>query len=78
MIKEGKLDDAKEYAEDNKEKLNRYRSVEAVKKAEANFSERIRMVERSDLDPDVKKERIANINKMKDQVARRLTPGYAG
>lgn len=78
MLKEGRTEDAKEYAEDNKDKLSRYKSVEAVKRTEAKYSEQIRQIERSDLDPAEKKTRIANINKMKDLASRKLTPGYAG
>ena len=77
MLKEGKIEDAKQYAEDNRDKLSRYKSVESVKKVEAKFSERIRQIERSSLDPDEKKAQIANVNRMKDFAARRLTPGYS-
>ena len=75
MIKEGKIDDARDYAEDNADKLRRYRVVEQVKRAESKFNENIRSVERSDLEPSEKKLRIERIQKMKESVAKRIAPG---
>jgi len=75
MIKEGKIDDAREYAEDNAEKLKRYRMVEQVKRTEAKFNENIRAIERGDLDPEEKKLRIERIQQMKENVAKRIAPG---
>ena len=75
MIKEGKIDDAREYAEDNAEKLKRYRMVEQVKRTEAKFNENIRAIERGDLDPGEKKLRIERIQQMKENVAKRIAPG---
>ena len=77
LLKDGKIEDAKEYAEDNKEALSRYRQVEGVKKIAAKFNERIRAIERSDIDADQKKEQIANINKMKESVAKRLSESHS-
>lgn len=75
MVKEGKIDDAKEYAEDNADKLKRYRAVEQVKRIESKFNERIRSVERGDLEPDEKKLRIDRIQKLKEIAAKRIAPG---
>jgi hypothetical protein len=76
MVKEGKIEEARTYAEDNADKLKRYRVVEQVKRTEAKFNENIRAIERGDLDPDEKKLRIERIQKMKETVAKRLAPGY--
>ena len=75
LVKDGKMGEAQEYMEDNKDKLSRYRSTEAVKKAESRLNEQIRLVERSNLSADEKRERINAINKQKEQVAMRLAPG---
>ena len=75
LVKDGKMGEVQEYMEDNKDKLSRYRSTEAVKKAESRLNEQIRLVERSNLSADEKRERINAINKQKEQVAMRLAPG---
>ena len=75
MIKDGRIDEAKDYAADNQDKMIRYRQVEAVKKVESNLNERIRKIERSDMDSGEKKDAIALINKQKEQVAKRITAG---
>lgn len=63
---------AQEYREDHLDALKKYRSVEAVKKAESNLNTRIRMIERSSKSSDEKRELINLINRQKDQIARRL------
>lgn len=75
LLKEGKTAEAKEFFQANKEDLTKYRSVERVKQAEAKFNERIRMIERSAMDPAVKKEKIREIQVQKDRVARLVAPG---
>lgn len=75
MLKDGRMEEAKEYAEDNNDQLIRYRKVESVKKMESNLNERIRKIERSDMDSDQKKDAIALINKQKEQVAKRIAVG---
>lgn len=75
LLKEGKVAEAKEFFEDNKESLLKYKSVEKVKAAEAKFNERIRMIERSAMDPAEKKTKIREIQVQKDRVARLVAPG---
>jgi hypothetical protein len=70
MLKEGKTADAKEFFEANKESLSKYRKVETIKRAEAKFNERIRMIERSNIKPDEKRELIRTIRDQQDRVAR--------
>ena len=76
LMKQGRYAEASAFQKENKEELAKYRSVEHVKRSEARFNERIRMIERSNLDPDVKKEQILQIQKLKDRTARMVAPGY--
>lgn len=73
MRKEGRLDEAKEYAEDNADKLKAYRSVEAVKKQEKQINERIRMIERSELHPAEKRIKIRELKRKQSEIAERLS-----
>lgn len=75
LLKDGKVEEAKAYREDNADKLRRYGQVEAVKKIETNYNQRIHRIEISDIDPDQKKEQIKNINKLKEAAAKRIAPG---
>ena len=76
LLKDGKAEAAKEYLADHADELIRYRQVERVKRIETQFNERIHSIERSDLDPGEKRIRIERINKMKENAAKRLAPGY--
>lgn len=77
LMKQGRYAEAAEFQKENKEALAKYRSVEHVKKSEAKYNERIRMIERSNLDPDAKKAQIRQIQKMKDRTAKMVAPGYS-
>jgi len=77
LIKEGKLDEAREFRAENLTKLSQYQIIERVKKAETLYNERIRMIERSEMDPDLKREKILELQKKKDQIARRVAPGLS-
>ena len=70
LAKTGKTDEAATFLEANRDKLMKYRKVEHVKAAETKLNERIRIIERSAMEPDAKKAAIAAINAQKDQVAR--------
>ncbi len=72
LRKQGKTAEAQEYLADNKEKLQKYSQVEHVKKAEAKLSERIRVIERSNMQPDEKRDLVIQIRKQQDQLARRV------
>lgn len=72
LQKEGKTEEAKEYREDNKDKLAKYRRVENIKKQASQINERIRGIERGNLDSDEKRRRINNLRKQQDVIARRL------
>lgn len=73
LIKQGKVAEAREFYEGNKDKIARYKMVERVKSEEAKYNELIRMIERSNIDPEVKKARIVEIRAKQDKLARIVT-----
>jgi hypothetical protein len=70
LQKEGKTAEAKEFFEDHKGDLTKYRKVEGIKRGEAKFNERIRMIERSNIPADQKRDLIRTIREQKDRLAR--------
>lgn len=70
LLREGKGEEAQAFREANADLLNRYKEVERIKKAESALNARARMIERSDMDPDRKRELLRQINEQKDRVAR--------
>lgn len=74
LVKEGKVEEAQAFRQDHQDELSRYRQVEQVKKAEASLNARQRMIERSNVDPDTKRELIRKLQEQKDQRARVLNP----
>ena len=63
---------AEAYKGDHQDALRKFKGVEDVKRSMSNFNERIRLIERGNLDPDVKRERIVAIQKEKDKTARKV------
>lgn len=74
LQKEGKTEEARDFQQANRDELGRYRQVENVKKGESELNALQRMVERSNMDPDAKRERIRQIQMQKDQRARLVAP----
>jgi len=72
LVKQGRREEAKEFLDENRETLAKYKGVEQAKRAASTMNERIRMIERSALDPDVKQERIRAIREQQDKIARSL------
>ena len=70
LQKEGKREEAAEFAADNRDLLSKYRQVGNVKRQESRLNERIRMIERSNMDATTKRELIRSIQIQKDRVAR--------
>lgn len=70
LLKEGRADEAKAFFEDNREKIAKHKVIQKAKEGETKFGEMIRAIERSNLDPDVKKERIRQIRAQQDRLAR--------
>ena len=75
LKREGRIEEAREYMAEHADELKRYKPLAKVKEMESKLNERIRAIERSNIDPDQKKTQIDNVKKMKDQVARRVAPG---
>lgn len=76
LMKTGRREEAREFFQENKADIVRYGASEKVKAAETRYNELIRMIERSNLDSDVKKDRIRAIERKKDALARIVAPGY--
>lgn len=71
LLKEGKVQEAQEFREDNLSKIANYHRIEHVKKAETSLNNRIRMVERStSMDADQKRELIRGLNQNKERIAK--------
>jgi hypothetical protein len=73
LQKEGRAQEAAEFAQDNQGKLSKYHFIKRIKRQEASANQRIRMIERSEMDSDSKRELIRQIQKQKDQIARRIS-----
>ena len=69
LQKQGKEEEADKFAEKNVDKLNKYRSVERVKKSASRINEQIRIIERSALDGVEKREKIRELNRAKERMA---------
>lgn len=72
LVKEGKTEEAADFAKSNKEDLDKYRQVERVKQVASSANQRIRMIERSAMDADTKRTLIREIQARKDKAAREL------
>lgn len=70
LLKEGKTAEAKEFRDENTDLLKKYRSIGAVKRKESAFNERIRVIERSNMSADAKRDLIRSIRAQKDRAAR--------
>lgn len=66
------LKDAQAYRKANADKIAKHSQVGAVKRQISAMNERIRVIERSDKTADEKRALINNIQKLKDQAARRV------
>ncbi|WP_395011743.1 hypothetical protein, partial [Undibacterium sp.] len=66
----GKIEEAREFAKDNMDKLKKYDRIVSIKRAESRLNEIIRIIERSNLDSDVKRQKIIAIQAQKDRIAR--------
>lgn len=72
LLKEGKVEEAKAFAEDYRDQLAQYRRVEFLKRAESGYNAQIRKIERSEMPADQKREEINRIRASQDQAARAL------
>jgi hypothetical protein len=70
LAKEGKTAEAKEFFEDHKSQLAKYRGVEAVKRAEAKLNERRRIIERSNMGASEKRDLLRAIAGQQERIAK--------
>jgi hypothetical protein len=70
LLKEGKTADAADFLKANREDIAKHKLVEGIKRGESRLNERIRAIERSSLDPDEKRRRIAAVQAQRDRMAR--------
>jgi hypothetical protein len=73
LVKQGKIEEAREFAVDNADSLRKHKSVESVKRVEARLNERMRAIERSAKSGDEKRELIQQIQTQKDRIARQIS-----
>jgi len=73
LVKQGKFQEATEFKESHNDDLIKYKHVEQVKRAEAKLNERIRYIERSNIEPDAKRDLIRTIQMQKNKVAESLS-----
>ena len=71
-MKQGNVAEAKEFRAANMDKINAYRSVQAIKGAITKINQRIRVVELSDMDRKAKRAEVTRLKERKNQFARRL------
>jgi len=72
MVKEGKVDEAREFAAENKDLLERHRRIEGVKEAQSKINKRVREIELSDMDPARKAEEIQKLRDQSGKIARKV------
>ena len=72
LRKEGKADDAREFAADHRDELRQYRQSENVKQRLSEMNKQIRMIERSDRHPAEKRILINRIRARQSDMAERL------
>lgn len=72
LQKQGKTQEAQEFRSEHLKELNQYHHVEAVKRQEALFNQQSRRIERSDMQPDMKRERLRAIGEQKHKLAKSL------
>ena len=75
LIKRGKTEDAKTFAEDNREELSKYKMVERAKQAESKLNERIRQIENSRLPGSEKRNLIQMVQGQKNAYAKSIAAG---
>ena len=73
LLKQGKREEAKEFFEDNKAAIVKHGRIGDMKQAQAQINERIRMIERSNMAPEAKRDRIRKLQEQKDRIARKAS-----
>jgi len=70
LVKEGKALEAADFLEDHRDEIMQHKQVNNLKLSLSKLNERIRIIERSSMDPDMKREKIREIQQIKDQRSR--------
>lgn len=74
LLKQGKVKEATEFFEGEKKNIVQYKMLEKVKAQMSVLTNQIHMIERSSIDPDLKKTRIQTIKAAQSKLAQVLSP----
>ena len=72
LRKNGRIDEAKEFRADHADELKRYGRVNSVKDMMSKQNERIRHIEKSNISPDDKRDKINEVRNNESDRAKRL------
>jgi predicted RNA methylase len=70
LLKDGRVEEAQDYFDDNREEISGYRRIEAMKRQESQINARIRQIEKSDMPAAQKREEINALRARQDRTAR--------
>lgn len=70
LSKQGKGDEAKKFFDANEATIVKHSALSSIKRAEAKLNEQVRLIERSDLAPDEKRDLIRELRGTKDDISR--------
>jgi hypothetical protein len=73
-LKTGDTERAASLMESEGEKIRQYHEIERIKRAESKLSERARIIERSAMSPEAKRDALTMIANQRDLLARRVSP----
>jgi hypothetical protein len=77
LLHKRKIEEYREFTEEHKDELRKYRLIEPIKKLESALNKRIRQVEdNTTKDSDTKRVEINALNQRRDQLARRLSARF--
>jgi hypothetical protein len=77
LLHKRKIEEYREFTEEHKDELRKYRLIEPIKKLESALNKRIRQVEdNTTKDSDTKRVEINALNQQRDQLARRLSARF--
>jgi hypothetical protein len=74
LQKQGKTQEAADFAKENRDALKKYPAVSEIKRKEARLNEMVRLTERSNLSSEEKRDRIRRLQQQKEKVAKQLAP----
>lgn len=72
LNKTGKVDEAEQWKDAHMDELRKYRMIEQVKHAESELNNQIKIIERSDMTADEKKESIKELRDQKHEIAKQI------